>query len=107
MSQESLKRFYRAHQIPDNKFCRVNALGVEDVEIAKCLRSQGVYPGNSSDEHGRELFHPLQFRHHFTGAVPSWIKRYAANPIRSVSISLIDDLCFFIYLFFLLELQLL
>ena len=83
LSQESLKRFHRGHQIPNNTQCRWE--GAEDAEIAKCLRQQDVYVGNSTDEQGRELFHPLTFYSHFSGSFPDWMDEYAMNPLRTVS----------------------
>jgi len=41
--------------------------GLEDIEIATCLREQGVQMGKSLDEHNRELFHSLTFFEHFSG----------------------------------------
>ena len=78
----------------------MNKLGAEDVGIARCLRSQNVYVGNSSDEYGRELFHPLPFAHHFTGGVPSWMRRYASNPLRNVSYNELDHSFWNVCLFF-------
>ena len=85
LSQEALRRFYQGHQIHATTVCRVSRRGPEDLEIAKCLRSQHVYAGNSTDEQGRELFHPLSFRPHFIGRIPGWLERYASNPVQSVS----------------------
>ena len=94
LSQESLRRFHRGHQIPNNAACRWNG-GMEDSQIAKCLHSEGVYIGNSTDEHGRELFHPLPFQDHFLGTVPEWLPSHAANAVRNVSF-LWSSLSFFI-----------
>lgn len=78
-----MKRFHRGHQIPNNTQCRWE--GAEDAEIAKCLRSQGVYVGNSTDEQGRESFHPLPFGIHFSGSFPNWMHSYASNRLQTVS----------------------
>ena len=43
------------------------ALGIEDVDVAKCLRLVGVYPNKSLDEHGRERFHPFDLGVHYDG----------------------------------------
>jgi hypothetical protein len=83
LSRESLRRFYEAHQDPFSR-CRKDG-GDEDVEIARCLRNHGVYPGKSLDEHDRELFHPLPFSHHFRGMFPDWLQIIAENPLKSVS----------------------
>ncbi len=53
--------------------------GTEDVEIAKCLRTVGVYPGKSLDEHNRERFHHLSFVNHFLGRFPNWLIQEAEN----------------------------
>ena len=84
LSRESLRRFHRGHQIPNNTECRWEG-GTEDVDIAYCLRSEGVYVGNSTDEYGRERFHLLPFNDHFLGTVPDWLLTNAANPVRAVS----------------------
>ncbi|CAF4004772.1 unnamed protein product, partial [Adineta steineri] len=83
LSRESLRRFYQAHR--DSKStCRKDG-GSEDVEIAKCLRSKGVYPGKSLDKQNRELFHPLPYISHFRGQFPDWLHKYAENPLQTVS----------------------
>ncbi len=84
MSREALRRFHQVHQSPDQTYCQKD-FGSEDVEIAKCLREQGVRLGKSLDEKGRELFHPLTFHDHFHGSFPDWLKQYAENPVQSVS----------------------
>jgi hypothetical protein len=55
------------------------------VEIAACLREQGVHLGQSLDEKNRELFHPLQFHEHFFGESPKWLQFYAENSLQNVS----------------------
>ena len=86
LSRESLRRFHDAHQDPKTS-CQKDG-GSEDVEVARCLRSQGVYPGKSVDEQNRELFHPLPFIDHFRGSVPDWLGTYAENVPQSVSVTL-------------------
>ncbi|UJR27205.1 hypothetical protein I4U23_008501 [Adineta vaga] len=81
LSQESLRRFHRAHE-DSTASCRTDG-GAEDVEIAKCLRTQGVYPGKSIDSYNRELFHPLPFADHFRGSFPDWMFSYAENPLQT------------------------
>ncbi|CAF0795775.1 unnamed protein product [Rotaria sordida] len=78
LSRESLQRFYEAHKDPTSN-CRKDG-GSEDVEIANCLRTKGVYPGKSLDKQNRELFHPLSFTDHFRGLFPDWLETYAENP---------------------------
>lgn len=58
--------------------------GVEDVDVAKCLRSLGVNPKPSIDDEGRERFHPLSLNDHFSGNFPEWLKQYAKNPLKKV-----------------------
>lgn len=84
LSREALKRFNRAHQKP-NTTCRKYG-GHEDIEIRACLRSEGVYMGNSRDEKNRERFHPLRFDDHFVGPIPDWYKDRAALQPVTVSI---------------------
>jgi glycoprotein-N-acetylgalactosamine 3-beta-galactosyltransferase len=52
-------------------FC-VNS-GIEDVDVARCLRRLDVYPGVSMDSKKRERFHLLSFYNHYNGNFPSWI----------------------------------
>jgi glycoprotein-N-acetylgalactosamine 3-beta-galactosyltransferase len=82
LSRESLRRFYQAHQTP-NTTCLKDG-GSEDVEIAACLRTRGVYPGKSLDKYNRETFHPLSFIDHFR-LKGGWLESYAENPLQSVS----------------------
>ncbi|CAF4388543.1 unnamed protein product, partial [Rotaria sp. Silwood2] len=81
LSRESLRRFYEAQKdrMPD---CQQDG-GSEDIEIAKCLRTKGVYPGKSLDKQNRELFHPFTFVDHFRGSFPDWLQQYAENPLRT------------------------
>jgi glycoprotein-N-acetylgalactosamine 3-beta-galactosyltransferase len=58
--------------------------GVEDVDVAKCLRNLGVYPDKSIDEEGRERFHSLSIETHIKGNYPGWLYEYASNPLKSV-----------------------
>ncbi|CAF0939274.1 unnamed protein product [Adineta ricciae] len=81
LSREALQRLYRAHQNPNNKTCRRDG-GMEDIEIAKCLRKLGVYLGRSTDEDDRDLFHPLALPEHFLGIFPKWLETYAENPLK-------------------------
>ena len=85
LGRESLRRFYEVYQDPASK-CRKDG-GYEDVEVAKCLRTKGVYPGKSLDQHNRELFHPLPFETHFRGSFPDWLASYAENPPQNVNLS--------------------
>ena len=64
LSNEAVKRL-GAKLTENYKFCKNS--GVEDVDIARCLRRLGVYPNKSIDEFGRERFHPLNINAHYKG----------------------------------------
>ncbi len=92
LSREALKRFNQAHKKP-NTTCRKYS-GHEDIEIRACLRSEGVYMGNTRDNETRERFHPLNFYDLFVGPIPDWYKGRAALKPVTVSIrffSLLND----------------
>jgi hypothetical protein len=59
--------------------------GIEDVEVAICLRKVDVYPEASTDELGRERFHPMDIRSTYE-LTPNmeWLFSYAANPPKLV-----------------------
>lgn len=67
----------------DMSFCPNS--GIEDVDIARCLRKLKVVPEKSIDECGRERFHPLDIDIHLKGAIPAWLNTYAENPPKTVS----------------------
>ncbi|CAF1184736.1 unnamed protein product [Didymodactylos carnosus] len=83
LSKESLKRFFEETR-KSNSVCKVDG-GSEDVEIAACLRLQGVYPGDALDKENKELFHPLNFIAHFAGKFPEWMFSYAKYPLQSMT----------------------
>lgn len=60
--------------------------GIEDVDVAKCLRMLGVNPKPSIDDQGRERFHPLSLNDHFYGNFPGWIHQYAKNSLKKVKL---------------------
>jgi hypothetical protein len=72
LSREALKRFNQAHKESNTKCLKDG--GIEDMEIAKCLRSKGVYPGKSVDKQKRALFIPIKFSDHFMRSLPKWYK---------------------------------
>lgn len=82
LSREALRRLHEAHT-EVNSTCKKDG-GAEDVEIATCLRTRGVFPGKSLDKYGREMFHPLPFIDHFRGKLPDWLHSFAENPLRKV-----------------------
>ncbi|CAF1103691.1 unnamed protein product [Adineta steineri] len=81
LSRESLRRFYEAHKDPTSTCLKDG--GNEDIEIARCLRTKDVYPGQSLDKQNRELFHTLSYTDHFRGNFPDWLKKYAENPLQT------------------------
>ncbi len=54
------------------------------MEIAKCLRTVGVYPGKSIDNNNRERFHALAFGDHYMGGLPDWMYKNSENEPLSV-----------------------
>ena len=84
LSREALRRFSQAHHESPSQ-CQKDG-GSEDVEVARCLRTKGVYPGKSLDKENRELFHPLTFSSHFHGGFPDWFKSYAENLPQTVRV---------------------
>jgi hypothetical protein len=97
LSREAVKRFYQEHQKP-NTTCLKDG-GDEDVEIAKCLRKTGVYPGKSVDKYNRERFHVHSFLVHFLGPIPDSLYRYAENKPESVNQYSSDLWILFFYIF--------
>ncbi|CAF5109573.1 unnamed protein product, partial [Rotaria sp. Silwood1] len=74
-------RFYQAYNDPASNCAKDG--GSEDIEIAKCLHTKGVYPGKALDKKNRELFHPFPFSRHFQGALPDWLLRNAENRVQT------------------------
>ena len=58
--------------------------GVEDVDIAGCLRNLGVYPNSSVDNFGLERFHPMSMDRTFKGSGTEWLINYSKNPPQKV-----------------------
>lgn len=80
LSNEALTRIGR--QVSQNfSFC--NNTGIEDIDVALCLRRLQVYPNKSIDELNRERFHPLSIQHHYREYFPEWLYAYASNPVKS------------------------
>ena len=59
--------------------------GIEDTDVAACLRDLNIYPNKSLDEQGRERFHPDNIETSFNGNYPPGADQYAANPLRIVN----------------------
>ena len=83
LGREALSRYKRGRLNGSVAGCSSDG-GHEDVEVAKCLRGQGVYTGEALDKDDRELFHPLPFHDLFIGRVPEWLRSYAENPLKKV-----------------------
>ncbi len=81
LSREALSRF-GPKIVADKKFCANS--GIEDIDIAKCLRKLDVKAGVSIDELKRERFHPLSIDHHLKGHYAEWIYGYVQNPLKKV-----------------------
>lgn len=63
-------------------FCQNS--GIEDVDVAKCLRNLGVYPNRSVDSLNRERFNPLSLINTYTGLSADWLYNYSANSYKRV-----------------------
>jgi len=62
--------------------------GVEDVDIARCLRKLDVYPNKSIDDFNRERFHLFNISMHYYGYFEtrfSWVLKYSKNGLRKVN----------------------
>jgi glycoprotein-N-acetylgalactosamine 3-beta-galactosyltransferase len=79
MPHESLKRIYES--IIKNK-CDFKE-GYGDVALGHCSHISNVKIGNSTDSFGRERFHPLNVKDHYSGNYPGWIYSYAKNKVKS------------------------
>lgn len=80
LSNEAVTRLGR-QLTKNNSFCENS--GVEDRDVAKCLRKVQVYPNKSIDELGRERFHPMSMIYHYKGYFPYWMYKLSSNPVRS------------------------
>ncbi len=82
LSREAFSRI--GQKLTDNfTFCQNT--GIEDVDVAYCLRNLQVYPNKSLDSLGRERFHPYNVSAHFNGYhFQDWIHYYSANPLKKV-----------------------
>jgi glycoprotein-N-acetylgalactosamine 3-beta-galactosyltransferase len=79
MPYESLKRIYES--IINNK-CDFKE-GYGDVALGHCSHISNVKIGDSTDSFGRERFHPLNVKDHYSGNYPDWIYSYAKNKLKS------------------------
>lgn len=82
MSKKAFKRLgWTLHFKPE--VCKKS--GIEDVDVARCLRKLDVFPNKSIDEFGRERFIPLNLPGFYYGQIPGWLKKYSANELRKVT----------------------
>ena len=58
--------------------------GIDDVDLAACLRTLGVRINSSLDELGRERFLPVNFLSMYIGPVPDWLNSYSAHKPQQV-----------------------
>lgn len=81
LSGEAFQRV--GHKLTTNQtFCQNS--GIDDVDLAACLRLLGVRMNSSLDELGRERFLPVNFLSMYIGPVPEWLKSYSSNQPRQV-----------------------
>jgi glycoprotein-N-acetylgalactosamine 3-beta-galactosyltransferase len=66
--------------VENNSFCDNN--GVEDQDVARCLRKLDVYMGKSVDDELRERFHPFDVKFHFHGHYLSTYYSFTEYPVR-------------------------
>ena len=59
--------------------------GIEDSDVAKCLRDQKVYQGKSVDDKGRDRFHTVSLQQAYKGPVPPDSDIYTEHPFKTVN----------------------
>jgi glycoprotein-N-acetylgalactosamine 3-beta-galactosyltransferase len=74
----------------DEPIC--NNTGIEDVDVAKCLRQLNVYPNKSLDEMNRERFNMFSIDDYFGVSLPSWIYKWSSNGVKMVKIKVLLSL---------------
>ena len=84
LSHESLHRFGRKLAL-DYRFCQNT--GIEDIDVAICLSKLGAYSEPSTDDKGRERFHPMDIRSTYElRENVLWLFHYAKNQPKKVHI---------------------
>lgn len=58
--------------------------GIEDIDVATCLRDLGVYPEKTVDELERERFSPLNIMNMYTGYKAEWLANYSTYLYKKV-----------------------
>jgi glycoprotein-N-acetylgalactosamine 3-beta-galactosyltransferase len=86
LSGEAFKRV--GHKLTTNRTYCQNT-GIDDVDLAVCLRTLQVYIDSSLDELGRERFLPVNFLSLYIGPVPEWLNTYSAHKPQQVHLYLI------------------
>jgi glycoprotein-N-acetylgalactosamine 3-beta-galactosyltransferase len=81
LSREALNRAGR--KLTTNYKSCINT-ETEDIDVAECIQSTGVIPGESKDEYGRERFHPFEVKNHLKGRYPQWFYNYSVEPPKKV-----------------------
>ena len=69
----------------DNDFKSCRNTGIEDSDVAWCLRKQGVNQGKSVDDLGRDRFHTVPLEQAFNGPVPPDSDIYAEHEFKTVT----------------------
>ena len=82
LSHEAMRKLGQRLVYPNNNTCKMS--GIEDKDVALCLRNMSIEMGNSTDELGRERFHPLNIRTHIFGTYPKWMHARSQNAPKSV-----------------------
>ena len=81
LSQEALLRLGKRL---NQNFNSCPNTGVEDRDMARCLRKLNVKQGKSIDSNGRERFHPYNMKTHYEGLFSQWLLDSAENSPQKV-----------------------
>lgn len=81
LSNEALKRLGKMIN-QDRSFCKNT--GTEDIDVGECLRRMDVDIKNSTDEFGKERFHPLSLYDHYYGNFDDWLFDFSQNKPQKV-----------------------
>lgn len=71
------------HKLVTNRTYCQNT-GIDDVDLAACLRTLGVRIKSSLDEFGRERFLAVNFLTMYNGSLPDWLLKNSANKPKTV-----------------------
>jgi glycoprotein-N-acetylgalactosamine 3-beta-galactosyltransferase len=77
LSQQALLEFGEKILIKPEKRKLCNKDQAEDINLAFCLASIGIYALNARDNEHLETFHPMTFEQHFLGNFTRWIEQHA------------------------------